>query len=143
MFYSNSVYLTFLSITSDRVYLYNKEYPLKALIPFLVFFGILCVLACILVVLSYILSFKRNDAEKASAYECGFNAFNDARSGYFFNFYIIALLYIIFDLEVIFLLPYSIVQETLLNMQIVIILFIILLVLGYLYEYLSGSLKWR
>src|SRR6185503_4028190 len=113
---------------------------MKTFITLCLFLCILLILACLLIGVSYLLTAKNGDYEKTSAYECGFNAFNDARSGYFFNFYIIAILYIIFDLEILFLLPYSLMVHAMHTGKAVIVLFLVFLILGYIYEYCSGSL---
>jgi NADH-quinone oxidoreductase subunit A len=87
---------------------------------------------------------KKNDLEKRSPYECGFNAFNDARSGYYINFYLISLLYILFDLEITLLFPYclSLYFQNIYTF-IIIFVFLILLGLNFLYEFKVGALQWK
>ena len=73
----------------------------------LIFFAISIILAAIIFFLSFFLSSKLDDAEKLSAYECGFNPFSDSRSEFDIKFYIVAILFLIFDLEISFLFPFS------------------------------------
>ncbi len=94
--------------------------------------------------LSYVLSLKKVDLEKVSAYECGFNAFNDARSGYYISFYLIALIYILFDIEITMLFPFALSLEFQTSYSFfIMILFITFLILGFIYECLVGALEWR
>jgi len=113
-------------------------------INMIIFMICLLIIGFIFCGLSYILSLKRNRLEKVSAYECGFNAFNDARSGYYVSFYLIALLYILFDIEITLLFPFILD----LRMQdsysfLIMITFILLLSIGFIYEYVMGALDWK
>ena len=78
---------------------------LKDYLPIIIFLIIALGLSCAFVVINFILSPKNPDPEKLSAYECGFEAFTDARHKFDVRFYLVAILFIIFDLEVIFLCP--------------------------------------
>ena len=77
-------------------------------LPILIFIGIAVGLAAVMVIASYIVARQRPDSEKVSAYECGFEAFDDARSRFDVRFYLVAILFIIFDLEVAFLFPWAV-----------------------------------
>lgn len=87
-------------------------------------------------------SFQAN--QKTSAYECGFNPFQDARIKFDVQFYLVCILFLLFDLEISFLLPIIVI---IIDMNIIMVLtlniFIILLTLGFIYEWLKGSLEWN
>ena len=110
----------------------------------LLWFILLCfILACILFIVSYLLSPKNDYAEKLSAYECGFEPFDEARKTFDVHFYIVAILFIIFDLEVVFLFPwvYSVGHLGILGFWTMII-FLIILTIGFIYEWGRGALSW-
>ena len=92
---------------------------------------------------SYFLAFQNYDFEKLSAYECGFQPFEDARNKFDIKFYLVAILFIIFDLEVSFLFPWSIYLN-----QIgfygfwFMIFFLFILTIGFVYEWMKGALNW-
>lgn len=113
----------------------------KNLLIFLIF-GI--ILALILFLVSYVLVLRNYDLEKVSAYECGFDPFSDARGKFDVRFYLVAILFIIFDLEVMFLFPWTVT----LNINglfgyILMMLFLLLLGIGFLYEWKKGALDWE
>ncbi len=103
-----------------------------------------CVLTVIIMSLSYILIFQNSDSEKISAYECGFQPFEDARSKFDIRFYLVAILFIIFDLEIMFLFPWSI---NLYNLEYVgfwsMFFFLLILTVGFVYEWCKGALDWE
>jgi NADH-quinone oxidoreductase subunit A len=101
----------------------------------LVFFISSIVLSTIVFGLSYLLSSKADDVEKLTAYECGFNPFEDSRSEFDIRFYIVAILFLIFDLEISFLFPFVVSLDTneLLSF-IVMISFLVILTVGFFYE---------
>ena len=110
----------------------------------LLWFIVLCgILACILFIVSYLLSPKYIDAEKLSAYECGFEPFDEARKTFDIHFYVVAILFIIFDLEVAFLFPwaYSLGKIGILGFWSM-MLFLLILTLGFIYEWGRGALDW-
>src|SRR5262244_2054225 len=82
---------------------------LQDYLPLVVFVGIALVIGLALLIAPFIVAYKQPDAEKLSAYECGFNAFDDARMKFDVRFYLVAILFIIFDLEVSFLFPWAVV----------------------------------
>jgi NADH-quinone oxidoreductase subunit A len=107
-------------------------------------FIFLCfILECILFIVSYLVSPKNTNTEKLSAYECGFEPFDEARKTFDVHFYIVAILFIIFDLEIIFLFPwvYSVGKLGILGFWIM-ILFLIILTIGFIYEWGRGALSW-
>lgn len=117
---------------------------------FLEYFNILTflvlstILSIILFGLSYFLIEKKSDHEKLSAYECGFNPFDDARSTFDIRFYLVAILFLIFDLEISFLFPWSIVLNEIYNYGFyTMLLFLIILTVGFIYEWYKGALEWE
>jgi NADH-quinone oxidoreductase subunit A len=110
----------------------------------LLWFICICfILACIFFIISYIVSPKYVNTEKLSAYECGFEPFDEARKTFDVHFYIVAILFIIFDLEVVFLFPwvYSIGSLGILGFWTMII-FLVILTIGFIYEWGRGALSW-
>ncbi|WP_421709864.1 NADH-quinone oxidoreductase subunit A [Algihabitans sp.] len=113
-------------------------------LPILLFIGIALGLAAAMVVASYIVARQRPDSEKVSAYECGFEAFDDARSKFDVRFYLVAILFIIFDLEVAFLFPWAIsLGEIGVFGFWSMVVFLGLLTVGFLYEWKKGALEWE
>ena len=76
-------------------------------LPLVVFIGVATVIGLVLLAVAFLVAYKAPDPEKLSAYECGFNAFDDARMKFDIRFYLVAILFIIFDLEVSFLFPWA------------------------------------
>jgi len=100
-------------------------------------------LSCIIFFLSFVLSAKLDDAEKLTAYECGFNPFSDSRSEFDVKFYIVAILFIIFDLEISFLFPFSVCLDLLsITGAYSMLIFLFLLTVGFFYEWKKGALDW-
>ena len=94
-------------------------------------------------VLSVLLGNDRPDAEKLSPYECGFEAFEDARMKFDVRYYLVAILFILFDLEIAFLFPWAIVlQEIGWPGFWAMMLFLAILVVGFIYEWKKGALDW-
>ena len=101
-------------------------------------------LALIIFGLSYFLGVQNPDAEKISAYECGFEPFEDARNKFDVRFYIVAILFIIFDVEVIYLFPWSVsLYITSFESFWIVTLFLIILIIGFLYEVAKHALDWQ
>lgn len=113
-------------------------------LPILVFFGIAVALSIVMIGLSWLRGVSKPDPEKNSAYECGFDAFSESRSKFDVRFYIIALLFIIFDLEIAFLFPWAV---TLGNIGLFgfwsMIIFLGVLTIGFIYEWKKGALEWE
>ena len=117
---------------------------LKEYLPILIFFGIACVIAIGAIVASYIIAPQRPDSEKNSAYECGFEPFEDARIQFDVRFYLVAILFIIFDLEVAFLFPWAVaLGEVGLFGFWSMIVFLGILTVGFVYEWKKGALEWE
>jgi NADH:ubiquinone oxidoreductase subunit 3 (subunit A) len=102
------------------------------------------ILALILFLLSYIGVKKYANIEKVSAYECGFDPFEDARSKFDVRFYLVAILFIIFDLEITYLFPWALSLNMIGSVgYISMILFLIILTIGFVFEWLKGALDWE
>ena len=117
---------------------------LKDYLSIIIFLFIALGLSIGFVVLNFIFSPKKPDPEKLSAYECGFEAFGDARMEFDVRFYLVAILFIIFDLEVAFLFPWAI---SLGKIGIFgfwsMMFFLFLLTIGFIYEWKKGALEWE
>jgi NADH-quinone oxidoreductase subunit A len=101
------------------------------------------VLSAIIFFLSYFLSSKLDDAEKLTIYECGFNPFGDSKSEFNIKFYIVAILFLIFDLEISYLFPFVVCLDLLSNASILLMLFFLfVLTVGFYFEWKQGALDW-
>lgn len=110
----------------------------------LLFLIISLFIATFIFFLSYIFVSQKSDQEKISAYECGFNPFDDARTTFDVRFYIVAILFLIFDLEISFLFPWSVMLSTISIIGFsTMILFLIILTIGFIYEWFKGALEWE
>jgi len=113
-------------------------------LPILIFMSVTLLMGSMFIILGKILGPSRPDAEKNSPYECGFEAFEDSRMKFDVRYYLVAILFIIFDLEIAFLFPWAIVLDKigtfgLLSMA----LFLTVLVIGFIYEWKKGALEWE
>ena len=110
----------------------------------IIFLAIALILSIGFIVLNFALSPKNPDPEKLSAYECGFEPFNDSRMEFDIRFYLVAILFIIFDLEIAFLFPWAI---TLGNIGYFgffsMMVFLFILTIGFIYEWKKGALDWE
>jgi NADH-quinone oxidoreductase subunit A len=113
-------------------------------LPILIFLGIAVAIAMIAVFASLIVARQQPDSEKLSAYECGFDAFGDARSRFDVRYYLVAILFIIFDLEVAFLFPWAITLGTIGVFGFwSMVVFLAVLTIGFVYEWKKGALEWE
>ena len=117
-------------------------------LPIVIFLGIAVVLGLAFILGAYVLAPKAPDAEKLSAYECGFNAFDDARMKFDVRFYLVSILFIIFDLEVAFLFPWAVSLFDLptAGMRFAfwsMMAFLGVLTVGFIYEWKKGALEWE
>lgn len=109
-----------------------------------IFLVISFALSSIFFTLSYFIVFQKSDQEKISSYECGFNPFDDARTTFDIRFYLVAILFLIFDLEISFLFPWSLMLNKLSLFGFwSMILFLIILTIGFIYEWFKGALEWE
>jgi NADH-quinone oxidoreductase subunit A len=116
---------------------------LQDYLPLVVFIGVALVIALVLMIAPFLVAYKQPDPEKLSAYECGFNAFDDARMKFDVRFYLVAILFIIFDLEVTFLFPWAVAfgQLGLFGFWSMMV-FLAVLTIGFIYEWRKGALEW-
>jgi NADH-quinone oxidoreductase subunit A len=113
-------------------------------LPILIFLGIALVLALAMALVPFIIAPRRPDKEKLSAYECGFEAFGDARGKFDVRFYLVSILFIIFDLEVAFLFPWAVALDDIgLFGYWSMMAFLGLLTIGFIYEWKKGALEWE
>ena len=117
---------------------------LGSYLPIVIFIGVALLVAVALVVAPFLVAYSNPDPEKLSAYECGFNAFDDARMKFDVRFYLVAILFIIFDLEVAFLFPWAI---SLGEIGVLgfwsMVVFLGVLTVGFIYEWRRGALEWE
>jgi NADH-quinone oxidoreductase subunit A len=112
-------------------------------LPLVVFVALSALIGCALLVAPFITAYKNPDPEKLSAYECGFNPFDDARMKFDVRFYLVSLLFIIFDLEVAFLFPWAVSFHEIGAFGFwSMILFLAVLTIGFVYEWNKGALEW-
>ncbi len=113
-------------------------------LPVLIFVIIALVMGGAVIGLGFILGPRRYDSEKLSAYECGFEAFEDSRMKFDVRYYLVAILFIIFDLEIAFLFPWAIVLKQIgLFGFAAMAIFLGVLVIGFIYEWKKGALEWE
>ncbi|NWH08978.1 MAG: NADH-quinone oxidoreductase subunit A [Alphaproteobacteria bacterium] len=113
-------------------------------LPILLFIGLALGLSIVLTIVPFVIAPQKPDPEKLSAYECGFNAFDDARMKFDVRFYLVAILFIIFDLEVAFLFPWAItLKETGVAGFFSMLAFLAVLTVGFIYEWKKGALEWE
>lgn len=117
---------------------------LETYLPVLIFILIGIAFGCIPILLSYFVSPKKPDSVKCAPYECGFAPFEDARVPFQVKYYLIAILFILFDLETAFFFPWAV---SLRNIGwfgfISMMIFLSMLVVGFIYEWKSGALEWE
>jgi len=112
-------------------------------LPLVVFIGLSLVIGIALLVIPFLVAYSNPDPEKLSAYECGFNAFDDARMKFDVRFYLVSILFIIFDLEVAFLFPWAVAFKSVgLFGFWSMMLFLGVLTIGFVYEWKKGALEW-
>jgi len=112
-------------------------------LPLAVFIALAALIALALLVAPFIVAYRRPDPEKVSAYECGFNPFDDARMKFDVRFYLVSLLFIIFDLEVAFLFPWAVAFHDIGAFGFwSMMLFLVVLTIGFIYEWKKGALEW-
>ena len=113
-------------------------------LPIIIFLVIALGLSCAFVIINFILSPKRPDPEKLSAYECGFEPFEDSRMEFDVRFYLVAILFIIFDLEIAFLFPWAVSLRNIGALGFYsMMFFLFILTVGFIYEWKNGALDWE
>ena len=117
---------------------------LSEYLPIVVFLGLAIALGLVLILAAAVLAVRNPDPEKVSAYECGFNAFDDARMKFDVRFYLVAILFIIFDLEIAFLFPWAVAFQDVSMLGFwSMIIFLAVLTVGFAYEWKKGALEWE
>ena len=112
--------------------------------PILIFLAIAVGLGLVLMLSALIIAVRNPDPEKVSAYECGFNAFDDARMKFDVRFYLVSILFIIFDLEIAFLFPWAVAfGEMSMAAFWSMMVFLAVLTIGFAYEWKKGALEWE
>jgi len=121
---------------------------LQEYVPILIFLGVAAVLGSVLMSLGFLLGPRKPDSEKLSAYECGFEAFEDSRMKFDVRYYLVAILFIVFDLEIAFLFPWAVslggmdISSTGMVAMGAMGFFLLILVVGFIYEWKKGALEW-
>ena len=116
---------------------------LQAYLPVLVFLGVALVIGLAMLAIGLVLCRSDTNAEKLSPYECGFEPFEDSRMKFDVRYYLVAILFIIFDLEIAFLFPWAVALDSIGLAGIVAMgIFLVVLVVGFVYEWKRGALEW-
>ncbi|WP_421723732.1 NADH-quinone oxidoreductase subunit A [Bauldia sp.] len=119
------------------------ESILSNYLPLVIFIGVALVLGLALLIAPFIVAYKNPDPEKLAPYECGFAPFDDARMKFDIRFYLVAILFIIFDLEVAFLFPWAVVFHDIGWFGFwSVMIFLGVLTIGFIYEWRKGALEW-
>ncbi len=117
---------------------------LREYLPVLIFSGMAVALGLVLILAAVLIAPSAPDAEKLSAYECGFNAFDDARMRFDVRFYLVSILFIIFDLEIAFLFPWAVAFKDVGDVGFwSMMVFLAVLTIGFAYEWKKGALEWE
>ena len=120
------------------------EDMLREYLPILIFLAIAILIAVVFILAAVVIAVRHPDPEKVSAYECGFNAFDDARMKFDVRFYLVSILFIIFDLEIAMLFPWAVAFK---DVSMVgfwsMIVFLGVLTIGFAYEWKKGALEWQ
>jgi NADH-quinone oxidoreductase subunit A len=113
-------------------------------LPIMIFLAIAAFLSIVMVGIPFLFAASKPDSEKLSSYECGFEPFDDARQSFDVRFYLVAILFIIFDLEMAYLFPWAItLNKTGLFGYISMMVFLSVLIIGFIYEWKKGALDWE
>ena len=113
-------------------------------LPILIFLGVAIGLGLVLILAAAVVAYRAPDPEKLSAYECGFNAFDDARMKFDVRFYLVSILFIIFDLEIAFLFPWAVAfGDISMTAFWSMVIFLFVLTVGFAYEWKKGALEWE
>jgi NADH-quinone oxidoreductase subunit A len=116
---------------------------LQNYVPILIFLGVATALGSVLIGLGFLFGPRNPDKEKLSAYECGFEPFSDARMKFDVRYYLVAILFIVFDLEIAFLFPWAVSLGTIGSIGLIAMgFFLLILVVGFVYEWKKGALEW-
>ena len=113
-------------------------------LPIMIFIAIGIAIGVLPILAGFLLAPHKPDSEKLSPYECGFEAFEDSRMRFDVRYYLVAILFIIFDLEIAFLFPWAVVLDSIgLFGFVAMMIFLSILVIGFIYEWKKGALEWE
>lgn len=113
-------------------------------LPIFIFLVIAIFISSLMLIIPFVTAPNKPDAEKLSVYECGFSPFGDARSKFDIKFYLVAILFLIFDLEIAFLFPWAITLGKLGTLGFVsMMVFLLIITIGFIYEWAKGALEWQ
>ena len=116
---------------------------LQNYVPVLIFLGVAAAIGVLLLILGFLFGRGGKDDEKLSPYECGFEPFEDSRMKFDVRYYLVAILFIIFDLEIAFLFPWAVSLDTIGKFGLIsMAIFLAVLVVGFIYEWKKGALEW-
>jgi NADH-quinone oxidoreductase subunit A len=116
---------------------------LATYLPLAIFIGVALAIGIALMAAPFLVAVRNPDPEKVSAYECGFNAFDDARMKFDVRYYLVSILFIIFDLEIAFLFPWAVAFKEIGAFGFwSMIIFLAVLTIGFVYEWRKGALEW-
>jgi NADH-quinone oxidoreductase subunit A len=116
---------------------------LQEYLPILIFLGVAAGIGVLLLALGFLIGSGGKDDEKLSPYECGFEAFEDSRIKFDVRYYLVAILFIIFDLEIAFLFPWAVSLDAVGGFGLIAMgIFLAILVVGFIYEWRKGALEW-
>jgi NADH-quinone oxidoreductase subunit A len=116
---------------------------LQTYLPLVIFIGIAFVISAGILLAPFVIAVSKPDPEKVSTYECGFDAFGDARMKFDVRFYLVSLLFIIFDLEVAYLFPWAVAFKDIGAFGFwAVMIFLAILTVGFVYEWRKGALEW-
>jgi len=116
---------------------------LQEYFPILIFLGVASGIGVLLLILGFLIGKGQKDEDKLSPYECGFEAFDDSRMKFDVRYYLVAILFIIFDLEIAFLFPWAVSLDAVGKFGLIsMALFLAILVIGFIYEWKKGALEW-
>lgn len=133
---------SFFEVVSSSLALFKQMFLISYFSVFL-FLSLCIALSSIIFLASFVLSTKADDVEKLSAYECGFNPFEDSRGEFDIRFYIVAILFLIFDLEISFLFPFAVSIDGGESIPFYsMFYFLFILTVGFFYEWKKGALDW-
>lgn len=138
------MFWSIISPSHDLKGFFKKVNTMIEYAPILLYLGISLALSFLILGLSFLFSTQKADPEKLSAYECGFDPFDDARSRFDIRFYLVAILFLIFDLEVTFLFPWAVSLSDIDFFGFwTMMIFLLILTLGFIYEWKKGALEWE
>ncbi len=116
---------------------------LEAYIPIFVFVLVALGLACVMLIVAALVHPKRYNRVKLEPYECGIEPITDARDRYNIRYYLVAMLFVIFDVETVFMFPWAVIMDELLIFGLIeMMVFLLILVIGYAYAWRKGALEW-